>query len=97
MIWEIKCNWGSGGHCEPFVGFIGGPGGKALGKFTIFCAMIVTDKLRKIQKMKTRQRKFFYVYVASLSEKIWGKKKKMLKNKKLRKKKAYFIKVVSLI
>ena len=58
--------------------------------------MIVTDKLRKILKMKTRQRKFFYVYVASLSEKIWGKKK-MLKNKKLRKKKAYFIKVVSLI
>ena len=48
MIWEIKCNWGFMGHCEPFVSLIGGPGGKALGKFRIFCAMIVTDKLREI-------------------------------------------------
>ena len=38
MIWEIKCNFS----------LIGGPGGKALGKFRIFCAMIVTDKLREI-------------------------------------------------
>ena len=36
MNWEIKCNLGSGGHCEPLSGVSEGPGGKALGKFTIF-------------------------------------------------------------
>ena len=36
MIWEIKCNWGFGGHCEPVISFIEGPGGKALEKFTVF-------------------------------------------------------------
>ena len=35
MIWEIKLNLGSQGHCEPLSGFSGRSGGKALGKFTI--------------------------------------------------------------
>ena len=42
MNWEIKCNWGSGGgHCEPLSEFSGGPGGKALGTFTIFSLKLV--------------------------------------------------------
>ena len=36
MNWEIKCNWGSEGYCEPLSGFSGGLGAKTSGTFTIF-------------------------------------------------------------
>ena len=41
MKWEIKGNCGSEGRSKPLIGFSGGPGGRALGKFTIFNLKLV--------------------------------------------------------
>ena len=41
---KIKCYWRSGGYFEPLSGFIGGPGGKALGKFAIFSLKLIDVK-----------------------------------------------------
>ena len=49
---EVKCNCGSGGQCESLSGFIGGPRGKAFGKFTTFNLKLVWYSISEIIKLK---------------------------------------------
>ena len=51
MNWEIKRSWGSGHTVSPSIG-LGGPGGKAIEKFTIFSLELVWYSLLKIIKLK---------------------------------------------
>ena len=50
--WKLKCNWGSGGHCEPLSSFSEGRAGKTFGKFRIFSLKLVWYSLLEIIKLK---------------------------------------------